>query len=39
MSWYAWKHWRIAYSRNRGGEMIDGWGKWRHVAIGFWWLL
>ena len=36
MIWYRWKVWRLAYSWNRGGELLDGYGFWRHVAFGVW---
>lgn len=38
MRWYAYKVWRIALSRSRGGIMIDQHGRWRHVFGPLWWL-
>lgn len=32
MTWYTWKFWRFAHSRNRGAWDADG--RWKHVFRG-----
>ena len=37
MKWYSWKIWRLAYSRNRVGHVVEGNNRWNHVGFGFFW--
>ena len=37
MTWYEWRIWRVAWSRNRGDVIEDGSGRWVRVFHNLWW--
>lgn len=40
MVWYRWRFGRLAmgYRENGTWEVRDGWGTWKHVGFGLFWL-